>query len=138
LITIDQDFVRCDGKSFAIRSITSVEVREQPLASRGLVLVLRLALIVVGFFTLAWFLAAIRIAMEFVLQTSDIMLLLVFGVATFFLARWTIKAQKRSRTMVHAVVLATTAGEREAFVGPSSEEARELQRRVEAAIAGEH
>ena len=43
--------------------------------------------------------------MEFALQTTDIILLLLFGVGTFFLARWTIKIYKRSRIIVYAVSL---------------------------------
>ncbi|HEX5258305.1 MAG TPA: DUF6232 family protein [Sphingomicrobium sp.] len=138
MVTVDEDFVRCDGKSFAIRSITSVEVREQPLASRSLVLALGLALGVFGFFTLLWLLVAVENAMEFRLEPSDILLLIVLGFASFFLARATLAAVKRTRATVYSVTLATTAGEREAFVGPSPEEARDLQVLIEQAIAGNH
>ncbi len=114
VITVDDHFVRVDGKSYAIDKITSVEVREEPAPPKGCAA----AMVIFG-----------AIGMLGALAFAP---LLIFAIPMMAIG---IVVLRKAKTSNFQLFIVTSAAEQQALSTHDGELIADLRKRIEGAIS---
>jgi hypothetical protein len=123
LVSVDRDFARFGGKSYAINKINTVEVRERKPHAFWPVLVLGF---LGGIFLLSGF--GQLAALDGAPWTS-----IIFGATLLGLAAW---QWRRSKVREYKLFLMTSSSEAQAYTSNNFDEVMGLRREIESAMAG--
>lgn len=112
-VTVDDDFARFGGKSYAINKINSVEVRKRHPYGQS-------AAFLCGLITIIFLFASAG-------SPAFIVLALVFGFLTYL-------AWRRAKIVEYQLFLMTSSSEAQAFVTRDGEEVQALRDKIERAM----